>query len=252
MADRCGAELVALPLDVLSQPPPAPPARAGRRALDASSPVFMVDHSACILCDRCVRACDDVKENNVIGRTGKGATAGIGFDLNEPMGESTCVQCGECMVSCPTTAITFKPVAKVKPRRTRRPRGNAVRGGTAARSGLRRRAAEVPALAARPCRSATAARGPGSLPQRRAGQHRVHHQVRRLEGSSRSPVCDQRAAFFGGLLGTERTPHLSRATHAGRYDRGRNGVPERLAAHADVIVMEDGECGRCGATCSIA
>ncbi len=81
---------------------------------DASSPVFMVDHSACILCERCIRACDDVQENHVIGRTGKGATAGIGFDLNDPMGSSTCVQCGECMVSCPTSAITFKPGARIK------------------------------------------------------------------------------------------------------------------------------------------
>jgi Fe-S-cluster-containing hydrogenase component 2 len=82
--------------------------------IDPSSPVFLVDHSACILCDRCARACDDVKENNIIGRTGKGAGAGIGFDLGKPMGKSGCVQCGECMVSCPTSAITFKPVAKVK------------------------------------------------------------------------------------------------------------------------------------------
>jgi Fe-S-cluster-containing hydrogenase component 2 len=116
MAERCGASASRFRLDVLSKPPPVPPARAGRRALDASSPVFTVDHSACILCDRCVRACDDVMENHVIGRTGKGNTTGIGFDLNEPMGESTCVQCGECMVSCPTSAITFKPVATVKPR----------------------------------------------------------------------------------------------------------------------------------------
>src|SRR3954471_2827241 len=117
MAERCGASASRFRIDVLSKPPPVPPARAGRRALDSSSPVFTVDHSACILCDRCVRACDEVMENHVIGRTGKGNTAGIGFDLNEPMGESTCVQCGECMVSCPTTAITFKPVAQVKPRR---------------------------------------------------------------------------------------------------------------------------------------
>lgn len=116
-AERCGASVSRFRLDVLSQPPPEPPPRAGRRPLDTSSPTFTVDHSACILCDRCVRACDDVMENHVIGRTGKGNTAGIGFDLNEPMGESTCVQCGECMVSCPTTAITFKPVAKVQPRR---------------------------------------------------------------------------------------------------------------------------------------
>ncbi len=114
---RCGGDAERFRLDVLSKAPPAPPERAGRRPLDASSPTFTVDHSACILCDRCVRACDDVMENHVIGRTGKGNTAGVGFDLNEPMGESTCVQCGECMVSCPTTAITFKPVAKVQPRR---------------------------------------------------------------------------------------------------------------------------------------
>lgn len=117
LAERCGASPTRFRLDLFSKrPPPAPP-RTGRRALDATSPVFTVDHAACILCDRCVRACDEVMENHVIGRTGKGNTAGIGFDLNDPMGQSTCVQCGECMVSCPTTAITFNPVATVKPRR---------------------------------------------------------------------------------------------------------------------------------------
>src|SRR2546421_5690844 len=116
MVQRPGANASSFKLDVLSTPPPTPRERAGRRKLDASSPVFTVDHSACVLCDRCIRACDDVMENHVIGRTGKGNTAGISFDLNDPMGESSCVQCGECMVSCPTTAITFKPVAKVKVR----------------------------------------------------------------------------------------------------------------------------------------
>ena len=82
--------------------------------LDDSSRVFLVDHSACILCDRCSRACDEVKKNNVIGRTGKGASAAMGFDLDDPIGKSSCVQCGECMVSCPTTAITFKPIEKVR------------------------------------------------------------------------------------------------------------------------------------------
>lgn len=87
-------------------PRPHPP---NGDSLDISSRVFTVDHEACILCDRCSRACDDVKNNNIIGRTGKGTAAGIGFDLNVAMGESGCVQCGECMVSCPTSAITFKP-----------------------------------------------------------------------------------------------------------------------------------------------
>jgi Fe-S-cluster-containing hydrogenase component 2 len=113
--ERCGGDRARFQLDILSTPPPAAAPLAGRRPLDASSPVFLVDHSACILCDRCVRACDEVMENNVIGRTGKGATAGVGFDLNDRMGDSGCVQCGECMVSCPTSAITFKPVAQVKP-----------------------------------------------------------------------------------------------------------------------------------------
>src|SRR5581483_7347287 len=55
-----------------------------------------------------------VKNNQVIGRTGKGRSAGIGFDLNDYMFGSSCVQCGECMVSCPTSAITFKPIGGVK------------------------------------------------------------------------------------------------------------------------------------------
>jgi ferredoxin len=114
MSKRTGADTSRFQLDLLSNPPPAAPPLVGRRGFDDSSPVFQVDHSACILCDRCVRACGEVKDNNIIGRTGKGANAGIGFDLNEPMGESGCVQCGECMISCPTTAISFKPVAKVK------------------------------------------------------------------------------------------------------------------------------------------
>src|SRR5438046_9184216 len=114
MTHRCGADSSRFKLGILSNPPPPARPFAGRRGLDSSSPVFLVDHSACILCDRCVRACDDVRENHVIGRTGKGVTAGIGFDLKVPMGQSNCVKCGECMVSCPTSAITFKPVAQIK------------------------------------------------------------------------------------------------------------------------------------------
>jgi CRP-like cAMP-binding protein/Fe-S-cluster-containing hydrogenase component 2 len=79
-----------------------------------SSPVIRVEHDNCILCDRCVRACDEVKKNFVIGRTGKGYQTRIGFDLDQPMGESTCVSCGECMISCPTSALTFKQTVKSK------------------------------------------------------------------------------------------------------------------------------------------
>ena len=80
------------------------------RGVDSSNPVIDVNHDACILCDRCVRACDDIQGNDVIGRSGKGFSTRIAFDLNDPMGESTCVTCGECVQACPTGALTNKPI----------------------------------------------------------------------------------------------------------------------------------------------
>jgi CRP-like cAMP-binding protein/Fe-S-cluster-containing dehydrogenase component len=85
--------------------------RAISRGLDDSSLAIAVDHDACILCDRCIRGCDEIKNNFVLGRMGKGYAADISFDLNAPMGDSTCISCGECMVSCPTGALTNKGVA---------------------------------------------------------------------------------------------------------------------------------------------
>ena len=84
--------------------------RGPGRGVDASNPVIAVDHDACILCDRCVRACDDIQGNDVIGRSGKGYATRIAFDLNDPMGASSCVTCGECVAACPTGALTNKPI----------------------------------------------------------------------------------------------------------------------------------------------
>jgi CRP-like cAMP-binding protein len=84
--------------------------RTTLRGEDDSSLAIAVDHDACILCDRCIRGCDEIKNNLVLGRMGKGYSAGIAFDLNVPMGDSTCISCGECMVSCPTGALTNKGV----------------------------------------------------------------------------------------------------------------------------------------------
>ena len=75
--------------------------------------MIAVNHDACILCDRCVRACDDIQGNDVIGRSGKGYATRIAFDLNDPMGESSCVTCGECVAACPTGALTNKPIRGV-------------------------------------------------------------------------------------------------------------------------------------------
>jgi formate dehydrogenase major subunit len=83
---------------------------AASRPQDRSSAVIAVDHQACILCDRCLRGCDDIQSNEVIGRTGKGYASRIAFDLDNPMGDSTCVSCGECASVCPTGALTHKPI----------------------------------------------------------------------------------------------------------------------------------------------
>ena len=84
--------------------------RTVSRGKDDSSLAIAVDHDACILCDRCIRGCDEIKNNFVLGRMGKGYATDIAFDLNSPMGDSTCISCGECMVSCPTGALTNKSV----------------------------------------------------------------------------------------------------------------------------------------------
>jgi CRP-like cAMP-binding protein/Fe-S-cluster-containing hydrogenase component 2 len=85
--------------------------RSVSRGHDDSSLSIAVDHDSCILCDRCIRGCDEVRNNFVLGRMGKGYAADIAFDLNSPMGDSTCISCGECMVSCPTGALTNKSIA---------------------------------------------------------------------------------------------------------------------------------------------
>lgn len=100
------------------EPKPAFTPRARSAGTDRSNPSIAVDHSACILCERCMRACAAV-ENNVIGRRGKGYAAAISFDNDKPMGQSSCVNCGECMVACPTGALTFSGAVSADPRERR-------------------------------------------------------------------------------------------------------------------------------------
>src|SRR3989440_10307044 len=87
--------------------------RTVARGKDDSSLAIAVDHDACILCDRCIRGCNEIRNNFVLGRMGKGYAAGVAFDLNAPMGDSTCISCGECMVSCPTGALTNKGIVGI-------------------------------------------------------------------------------------------------------------------------------------------
>ena len=81
------------------------PARTEQPAPDTSHPAMAVNLDACIHCNLCVRACREVQVNDVIGMSHRGAEARIVFDMNDPMGDSTCVACGECVQACPTGAL---------------------------------------------------------------------------------------------------------------------------------------------------
>jgi formate dehydrogenase major subunit len=74
-------------------------------APDLSHPAIAVNLDACIQCTRCVRACRDEQVNDVIGLAFRGDHAKIVFDMDDPMGVSTCVACGECVQACPTGAL---------------------------------------------------------------------------------------------------------------------------------------------------
>ena len=72
---------------------------------DVSHPSMAVNLDACIQCNLCVRACREVQVNDVIGMAYRGENSKIVFDFDDPMGDSSCVACGECVQACPTGAL---------------------------------------------------------------------------------------------------------------------------------------------------
>ncbi len=73
--------------------------------VDASGKYFVMDHSRCILCRRCVRACAEISANHTLGVHQRGARTMIGADDDQLLGQSTCVSCGSCLQVCPTGAL---------------------------------------------------------------------------------------------------------------------------------------------------
>jgi formate dehydrogenase major subunit len=84
---------------------------------DWSHPAMRVNLDACIQCNLCVRACREVQVNDVIGMAYRSADAKPVFDFDDPMGQSTCVACGECVQACPTGALM--PAAYLDDQQTR-------------------------------------------------------------------------------------------------------------------------------------
>jgi len=73
--------------------------------LDNTHVAMNVNLDSCIHCNLCVRACREVQVNDVIGMAGRGQNSQVVFDIADPMGDSTCVGCGECVQACPTGAL---------------------------------------------------------------------------------------------------------------------------------------------------
>src|SRR5471032_296525 len=88
---------------------------------DASHPAMAVNLDACIQCNLCVRACREVQVNDVIGMAFRGHGEKIVFDFDDPMGNSTCVACGECVQACPTGALMPSSVMNAQNIRTEFP-----------------------------------------------------------------------------------------------------------------------------------
>jgi formate dehydrogenase major subunit len=75
---------------------------------DASNPYFRFDPAQCIVCSRCVRACDEVQGTFALTIQGRGFASIVSASENEPFLDSECVSCGACVQACPTGALMEK------------------------------------------------------------------------------------------------------------------------------------------------
>jgi formate dehydrogenase major subunit len=85
---------------------------------DTSNPYFTFDPTMCIVCSRCVRACDEVQGTFALTIQGRGFGSKVAASQDEPFLASECVSCGACVEACPTVALTEKSlIAQGRPDR---------------------------------------------------------------------------------------------------------------------------------------
>jgi len=78
--------------------------------VDASNPYFQFDASKCIVCSRCVRACDEVQGTFALTIQGRGFDSKVSAGIGESFLDSECVSCGACVQACPTATLMEKSI----------------------------------------------------------------------------------------------------------------------------------------------
>jgi formate dehydrogenase major subunit len=87
-------------------------------AKDVSNPYFAFDPEMCIVCSRCVRACDEIQGTLALTIQGRGFDSRVAASQDDSFLDSECVSCGACVEACPTAALTEKPlIAMGRPER---------------------------------------------------------------------------------------------------------------------------------------
>jgi formate dehydrogenase major subunit len=85
-------------------------ARHPNRGIDDSNPYFLYDPAKCIVCSRCVRACEEVQGTFALTISGRGFDSIVSAGMNESFLQSECVSCGACVQACPTGSLIEKSV----------------------------------------------------------------------------------------------------------------------------------------------
>ena len=79
---------------------------------DESNPYFTYDPSKCIVCSRCVRACEETQGTFALTIAGRGFASVVSPSMEQPFLESECVSCGACVQACPTATLTEKSIIR--------------------------------------------------------------------------------------------------------------------------------------------